>query len=234
MEATQRRLRRLIPNAEERGDLRAILYRMSHEEVLPILEDDDVALVAFLRHLDRDGKVSAINRPPRQDGMEAPLEWERRLSEIIPNAEERGVLKVILVRMRPEEVLSIFNGDDDVVLASLKYLHEEATGESPLSRIELLGELLVTCCSPELTPEPTRSELLAPPAGERFCEAASSAHVWSAMKSFRELLRTFQNQHNRPAESVRSYLQSLIPILEAMLTAILGMRTAYYSHAHHH
>ncbi|CAM6056494.1 unnamed protein product [Sphagnum tenellum] len=191
--------------------------------------------------------------------MEAPLEWERRLSEIIPNAEERGVLKVILVRMRPEEVLSIFNGDDDVVLASLKYLHEEATGESPLSRIESLGELLVTCCPPEPTPEPTRSELLAPPAvaeprqnvrtwyewfsqlygymkwaGERFCEAASSAHVWSAMKSFRELLRTFQNQHNRPAESVRSYLQSLIPILEAMLTAILGMRTAYYSHAHHH
>jgi len=70
---------------------------------------------------------------------------------------------------------------------------------------------------------------------ELFCEAASSAFnaVTSAVRSFRELLSTFFQQLQRTTESVFSYLQSLLPTLERIVTAILGIQTAYYTHAHH-
>ncbi len=70
---------------------------------------------------------------------------------------------------------------------------------------------------------------------ELFCEAVSSAFdaVTSAVRSFRELLLTFFQQLQRTTESVFSYLQSLLPTLERIVTAILEIQTAYYTHAHH-
>jgi hypothetical protein len=100
--------------------------------------------------------------------MEATLEWQRRLRELIPNAAERGALKPILQRMRPEEVLSIFDDDDDAVLASLQQIHREATVsriESLMSTLQSLVRGLASCFSGGPTPEPFPLQLLPPPAG---------------------------------------------------------------------
>jgi hypothetical protein len=71
---------------------------------------------------------------------------------------------------------------------------------------------------------------------ELFCAAALSAFdaVRSAVRSFMELLSTFFQQLQRTTESAFSYLQSLLPILERIVTGILAIQTAYYTHAHHH
>ncbi|CAM6015872.1 unnamed protein product [Sphagnum balticum] len=196
--------------------------------------------------------------------MEATVEWQRKLRELFPNAEQRGALRAILLGMRHEEVLSIFDDEDDAVLASLQHIHREATlsrSESLISMLQSLVQGLASCFSGGPTPEPTRLMLLPPPAVaeprehvrtwrewfsqlygymrravELFCAAALSAFdaVRSVVRSFMELLSTFFQQLQRTFESAFSHLQSLLPILEKIVTGILAIQTAYYTHAHHH
>jgi len=100
--------------------------------------------------------------------MEATSVWQRRLGELIPNAEKRGELKVILLNMPHENVLSIFADNDDAVGASLEHLHREDTvsrSEIAVSRIQSLVPCLPSCFSGGRTPEPTPLQLLPPPAG---------------------------------------------------------------------
>jgi hypothetical protein len=97
--------------------------------------------------------------------MEATLEWQRRLRELIPNAAERGALRPILLRMRPEEVLSISDDDDDddAVRASLQQIRREATlSETVISILQSLVPCLPSCFSGGRTPEPTPLDLLPP------------------------------------------------------------------------
>jgi len=100
---------------------------------------------------------------PMRVVMEATLEWQRRLRELIPNAAERGALRPML-RMRPEEVLSISDDDDDdAVRASLQQIRREATlCETVISMLQSLVPCLPSCFSGGRTPEPTPLDLLPP------------------------------------------------------------------------
>ncbi|KAH9533552.1 hypothetical protein CY35_18G058600 [Sphagnum magellanicum] len=203
----QRRLGELIPNAEKRGELTAILLNMRHENVLPIFGDNDDAVLASLQQIHREATVSRI---------ESVISTLQSLAQSLASCFSgvRTPEPTRLLLLPPPAVAE----PREHVAEPREYFAE------PREHVRTWKEWFS-----QLYGYMRR-------AVERFCQAALWAFdaVRSAVRSFMELLSTFFQQLQRTTESVFSYLQPLLATLERIVTAILAIQTAYNIHAHHH
>ncbi|CAK9259254.1 unnamed protein product [Sphagnum jensenii] len=180
---------------------------MRPEEVVSIFDDDDVAVRAALQEILAEAKVSKFERV--SSTIQSLLEWVRRCFSGGPTPEP------IPLRLLPPPAAE----------------PSEQVAE-PHERVRTWREWFSQLYDDMRRAAECFCDYMRR-AAEGLCARVSSA-VRTAVNFFVELLPTFLQQLQRQVESELLYVESLFPILERIVTALLGIQTAFDNHAHHH